>query len=267
MAATGLAYLELARAKFLAMLAYRVNYWSGVIIYSVNIGAYYFIWQAVYSGRDRLGGLTAAQMTTYLAVAWMSRAFWFNNLDREIAAEVRDGTVAMELIRPYSYIVGKLAGALGEGIFRLVFFAVPGMALASLVFPVRLPRDPAVWGPFALAILMSFCVNSLLNVITGLGAFFLLNNAGLMHAKRVAVDLLSGLYLPLTFYPEAVQAALRWLPFQAIGYLPSLAFAGVLRGEALARALWVQVAWIAVLGGAAALLWRLASRRLVVQGG
>lgn len=267
MRATGLAYLELARVKFLTMLAYRVNYWSGVIIYTINIGVYYFFWQAVYAGRQELGGLTAGQMTSYLAVAWMARAFWFNNLDRELAAEIRDGTVAVQLVRPYNYLLGKLSGALGEGVFRLLFFAVPGMAVACLLFPVRLPDRPAVWLPFALAVFMSFCVNSLLNVLTGLGAFFLLNNSGLMHAKRVAVDLLSGLYLPLSFYPEAVQAVLRWLPFQAVGYLPSLAFAGVLRGEALARALLVQAAWIAVLAVAASALWRLARRRLVVQGG
>ncbi len=261
------AYLELARVRFLAMLAYRVNYWSGVIIYTVNIGAYHFFWQAVYAGRQELGGLTAAQMTSYLAVAWMARAFYFNNLDREIAAEIRDGTVAVQLIRPYSYILCKLAGALGEGLFRLLFFALPGLALAWLVFPVRLPGDPAVWAPFTAALALSFGVNSLFNVITGLLAFFLLNNSGLMHAKRVAVDLLSGLYLPLGFYPEPVRTVLGWLPFQAIGYVPSLAFAGALRGEALARALLLQVCWIAVLGLLAALLWRLAGRRLVVQGG
>lgn len=35
-------YMELIRMRFLTMLAYRVNYYSGIIIYAINIGAYYF---------------------------------------------------------------------------------------------------------------------------------------------------------------------------------------------------------------------------------
>lgn len=260
------AYLELARVRFLGMLAHRVNYWSGVGVYIVYIGAYYFLWQAVYAGREALGGLTGAQMTSYLAVGWIARAFWFNNLDREIARDIREGQVAIELVRPYNYILAKLAGALGEGLFRFLFFALPGMAVATWLFPVRLPA-PGVWPPFMLALFLSFAVSSLVNVITGLAAFFLINNSGLMHTKRVLVDLLSGLYLPLSLYPLWAREALGLLPFQAIAYLPNLAFAGGLPGPALPAMLAVQAAWIAGLAAVAALLWRLARRRLVVQGG
>ena len=30
-------------------------------------------------------------MTTYIAIAWMARAFYFNNIDREIAMEIQEG--------------------------------------------------------------------------------------------------------------------------------------------------------------------------------
>ena len=43
-------------------------------------------------------------MTTYVAVAWMARAFYFNNIDREMAIEIMEGKVAIELIRPYNYL-------------------------------------------------------------------------------------------------------------------------------------------------------------------
>ncbi len=62
---------------------------------------------AIYGDSQSLGGLTPGQMATYIAIAGMSRAFYFNNLDREIAQEIRDGTVAIELIRPYHYLMGE----------------------------------------------------------------------------------------------------------------------------------------------------------------
>lgn len=97
------AYLDIIRIRFLMMLAYRVNYYSGIIIYAINIGAYYFLWKAIYGSKELLGGMTVTQMTTYVAVSWMARAFYFNNLDREIANEIKDGSVAIQFIRPYNY--------------------------------------------------------------------------------------------------------------------------------------------------------------------
>lgn len=54
--------------------------------------------------------------------------------------------------------------------------------------------------------------------------FFLFNNAGLMRAKRVVIDLFSGLLLPISFYPLWAQEIMQFLPFQAISYVPSLIF-------------------------------------------
>src|SRR5689334_5881697 len=114
----GKLYAELIRMRFLTLLAYRVNYYSGIIIYGINIGAYYFLWGAIYGNQSNLANLSAMQMTAYVAISWMSRAFYFNNIDQEIAQDVREGKVAIEMIRPYNYLSVKAAQALGEGIFR-----------------------------------------------------------------------------------------------------------------------------------------------------
>ncbi len=119
-------YIEMIRIRFLMMLAYRTNYYSGILIYSINIGAYYFLWQAIYGAKDRIEGLSVIQMTTYMAVAWMARAFYFNNIDREIAQEIKEGKVAVELIRPYHYLGMKTMQGLGEGIFRSFSFLCRG---------------------------------------------------------------------------------------------------------------------------------------------
>lgn len=93
-------YIEMIRIRFLMMLAYRTNYYTGILIYCINIGAYYFLWSAIYSGKSSIQGMSIEQMTTYVAVSWMARAFYFNNIDREIAMEIKEGKVAIELIRP-----------------------------------------------------------------------------------------------------------------------------------------------------------------------
>lgn len=261
------AYRDIIRMRFLMMLAYRVNYYSGIIIYALNIGAYYFLWKAIYGSKELLGGMTLSQMTTYVAVSWMARAFYFNNLDREIANEIKDGSVAIQFIRPYNYIIVKMMQGLGEGLFRLLLFTTPGMVVVSLLFPVQLPTDPAVWALFLVMLFFSFLINSQINIITGLFAFFLENNEGMMRMKRVAVDLFSGLVVPMSFFPGWAEAVMKVLPFQAITYLPGSVFTGKVTGDAAYQVLGVQVVWFVLLIGPLWLLWRGARTRLFVQGG
>lgn len=260
-------YLDLIRIRFLTMLAYRVNYYSGIIIYSINIGAYYFLWKAIYGDAESLGGFTVAEMTTYVAISWMARAFYFNNLDREIAREIKDGSVAIQLIRPYRYLVVKTMEGFGEGLFRLLMFSVPGMCLALLLFPVQLPTDAGKWLLFMLMLFFSFLINTQINLLTGLFAFFVENNEGMMRLKRVSVDLFSGLIIPISFFPVWAETLLKWLPFQAITYLPSSVITGRIEGAEAYAALGTQIVWFVLLIIPIFGVWRLARKRLIVQGG
>ncbi|WP_123043411.1 ABC transporter permease [Cohnella candidum] len=261
------AYLDLIRIRFLMMLAYRVNYYSGIIIYAINIGAYYFTWKAIYGNAETLAGFTIGQMTTYVAVSWMARAFYFNNLDREIANDIRDGSVAVQMTRPYNYLLVKMMQGFGEGLFRISLFMLPGMIVVSLIFPVQLPTDPFRWVLFFVMIWFSFLINSQLNILTGLFAFFVENNEGLMRMKRVAVDLFSGVIIPVAFFPLWAKTVLEWTPFPAITYLPSSVFTGRMSGAEAWQALLIQVIWFAVLIVPILAMWRASRRRLFVQGG
>jgi ABC-2 type transport system permease protein len=260
-------YMEIVRMRFLMMLAYRVNYYSGILVYTINIGAYYFLWKAVYGSTPNLAGFTIAQMTTYVAVTWMARAFYFNNLDRELSNEIKDGSVAIQMIRPYNYLVVKMMQGFGEGIFRFFLFSIPGMIVVTLLFPVHLPADTARWTVFLLMLVFSFIINSQVNIIVGLLTFFIENNEGLMRMKRVLVDLMSGVVVPMSFMPLWAKPIINALPFQSIAYLPASVITGRIASTQMWHTLWIPVGWsigllIPIFG-----LWRIARKRLFVQGG
>ena len=260
-------YLEMIRIRFLMMLAYRTNYYTGILIYSINIGAYYFLWAAIYGGKEQIEGLSVVQMTTYVAISWMARAFYFNNLDREMAQEIMEGKVAVELIRPYNYLGMKTMQGLGEGIFRLFFFSAPGLIIVYFVFPIQFSWDPGVWLLFALSIVLSFFINTELNLLTGITTFFLYNNAGLIRAKRVLIDLFSGLLLPISFFPGWAQAIMKYLPFQGISYTPSMIFTKGFSQQQAIAAIGQQLIWVILLLLPIYLLWNVAKKQLIIQGG
>ncbi|WP_075980265.1 ABC transporter permease [Bacillus massilinigeriensis] len=260
-------YIEMIRIRFLMMLAYRTNYYTGILIYCINIGAYYFLWQAIYGGRDQIEGLSVSQMTTYVAIAWMARAFYFNNLDREMATEIMEGKVAVELIRPYNYLTMKTMQGLGEGIFRLLFFSVPGMLIVSILFPLEISADLSTWGLFGFSILLSFFINTEINILTGITTFFLYNNSGLIRSKRVLIDLFSGLLIPISFFPLWAQKVFEYLPFQGISYVPSMIFSHGFNGNEAIHAILVQATWVIILILPIQVLWQLAKKQMIIQGG
>ena len=54
-------YIEMIRIRFLMMLAYRTNYYSGILIYSINIGAYYFLWRLFIVDKESIQGMSVAK--------------------------------------------------------------------------------------------------------------------------------------------------------------------------------------------------------------
>ncbi|UXH45978.1 ABC-2 family transporter protein [Rossellomorea vietnamensis] len=260
-------YIEMIRIRFLMMLAYRTNYYSGILIYSINIGAYYFLWQAIYGGKQDIEGLSIIQMTTYVAVSWMARAFYFNNIDREIAQEIKEGKVAVEFIRPYNYLGMKTMQGLGEGVFRLVFFSFPGMFIVSLIFPLQIGTGFDTIGLFAISILFSFIINTQINLLTGITTFFLFNNDGLIRAKRVVIDLFSGLLLPIHFFPLWAQNVMEYLPFQSISYVPSMIFTNGFTTSEAFNAIMMQGLWSLLLLIPIKVLWVMAKKQMIIQGG
>lgn len=264
---TVMLYHELIRMEFINNLAYRSSYFTGIFNYSIQMGAYFFLWDAIFTGRRMLGGMNKEQMLTYVIIAWVVRSFYFSNLDRQIANEIQQGKIALELIRPYNYQMVKYARAFGESIFRVLFFALPSGILMYMLHPYGLPPGPVSALYFAAAAVLSFFINAQLSLIAGMFAFFTQSISGIYRAKRVVMDLFSGLLLPISFYPDWAQQVIKLLPFQSVSYLPNLIYLGKIKGWAALQVLSVQAFWIAALYIAGALFWRYAVRHIVVQGG
>jgi ABC-2 type transport system permease protein len=161
----------------------------------------------------------------------------------------------------------KTMQGLGEGIFRLLFLSLPGIFFVALFLPLRFPTDVHTWMFFTLSIVFSFIINSELNLLAGIVTFFTLNNEGLLRAKRFVIDLFSGLILPISFYPDWAQAAMKYFPFQGISYIPSMIVTESFQGQAIIHGLLFQLVWCVLLLIPIQLLWRAAKKQLVIQGG
>ena len=94
-----------------------------------------------------------------------------------------------------------------------------------------------------------------------------MNIWGFSILKTSIIKFFSGSLIPLAFFPEIVRNIFEQLPFASLVYTPVMIYMGKLKGIDLAFAFGKQIAWIIVFVVIAKLMWRLAEKRLAVQGG
>jgi ABC-2 type transport system permease protein len=260
-------YLEFSRVGFVNILAFRLRYFTGIITYFLNVTVYYFIWTAVFRSAPSLAGYTLAQIITYVSVGWIIRSFYWNTIDQEMAYEVIEGKIAMDFIKPVSIQWMWICRAMGESAFRLGLLTLPTAAVVAEVFPIERPSSRENFLLFLIGVLGSFFLMGAINFMIGTCAIPLKSILALIRAKFWLIELLSGLLIPISFFPRAGQRIMAWLPFEHIAYTPLRIYLGKLdRSEAL-RALAIEWLWVAALLLLAHIWWERASRKITIHGG
>ena len=260
-------YWAFARVGFVNTLAFRLRYYTGIVTYFIYVSVYYFIWKAIYEHSTSIEGFDFAHLLTYIGVGWIIRSFYFNNIDQDLAYQVMEGRLAMDLIKPVNIQMMYVARAAGESVFRLALLTIPTAVVLFLVYPLRLPASVGHAGAFLVSVVLSFLIVAAINFAVGTFALRLQSILGLLRAKFFLLELFSGLLLPMTFFPHMVQKILALMPFQYISYVPMLIYLGKLSGGGLARAIAIQIFWVAVLLAIGDGLWRWSTRKLIIQGG
>lgn len=261
-------YLAFTRMSFLELLAYRLRYYTGVVTYLLHVSVYYFIWSAIFEHRGgSIAGFRFQEMVTYIAVGWVTRAFYFNNIDWDMAEDIIEGRIAAELTRPVDYQVVQYASALGEALFRFLLFALPISVVICAVFPVRPPSSAASGAAFVASLLLSLLIFSGINFIVGVAAVHLKSIMGLIRAKQFIMQFMSGLLIPLPMFPDLAERILETLPFAGMAHYPLQIYLGKIHGAQVGWALTVQALWAVALFIIGSALWRDSTRRMTIQGG
>jgi ABC-2 type transport system permease protein len=260
-------YMEFGRVGFVNALAYRLRYFTGIVTYFIYVSVYYFIWKAIYEHSKSIEGFDFSHLLTYIGVGWIIRSFYFNNIDQELAYQVIEGRLAMDLIKPVNIQLMYVARAAGESVFRLVLLTAPTALLLFIVFPLRLPSSARHMAVFVVSVALSFLIVAAVNFIVGTFALRLQSILGLLRAKFFLLELFSGLLLPISFFPGIFQRIFGVLPFEYISYVPMLIYLGKLNGSSLLRGICIQIFWVAVLLAIGNAMWSWSSRKVTIQGG
>jgi ABC-2 type transport system permease protein len=259
---------EVARRSFRRWATYRSATAAGVFTNTVFGFIQAYVLLAMFHSRARVGGFDPVRAVTFVFVTqgllMMMAVFnW-----QEIALRIRSGDVVADLYRPVDFETYWMAQDLGRAAFQAIFRGLPPFLLGSLVFTLRLSGAPGDWLVFLVALLLGWMVSFLVRFLVNLTAFWLLDVRGPLQIVMTVWLFLSGFVLPITFFPHWLEVVARASPFAAVAELPVEVLLGLHHGAGeTARVLADQVAWIAILWAASRVALRVATRKVVIQGG
>jgi len=260
-------YVEYLRISFQTILAYRARYFVGIFTYLVHVAVYYFIYKALFANTGTIKGYNLTEMVTYISVGWIAKSFYLNYIDHDLSADVRMGQIAMDLIKPIDFQLMYYFRGYGQSLFRILLFTPPIVLVTILVFPIQGPASLLHLVLFLFSTFLSALIYLGFNYLFGLLAVFFLSIEGVLYPKNLMIELFSGLLIPIDWFPVWFQTLSMFLPFQTIAFVPLSIYLGRLEGTGLAGALGLQLFWAVFLFVAGRVLWSIAQRRILVQGG
>jgi ABC-2 type transport system permease protein len=258
-------YIAIVKINLLNNLAYpaEIATRSGMIL--VFMIVFFQLWQVTYadSGARILNGLTLRDIMWYLLLA-ETLELGRPRLAKAISEQVKDGSIAYLLNKPYNFLLYQLSIGFGESLPRMGLLFIVGGALVWVMAgpPPEISNWPLAFIALIGAWLLHFCFNGLI----GLAAFVAEEVAPFEWIYQKFVFILGGMLIPLDFYPGWLQAVAKCLPFAYMMYGPARLF---VRPEAslFAQIVTGQIFWLAVIGGLLAVTYMRGVRRLAINGG
>jgi ABC-2 type transport system permease protein len=232
----------------------------------------FYLWKAVYlnSGKTDLNGFTINNMLIYVFISTIVTRLISSNVDGVIAEEIRNGSIAMNLIKPINYFVRLLFESFGGVLYQFFFIVLP-IWIGMEIFKFNILHENVTGIStiilFLVSIVFGFAINFLINFAFGLMSFFVLNLWGFRQLKAVIITFLSGAVIPIAFFPEGIQKIINFLPFSSLVYSPTLIYLGKIQGFSLVEALLIQCFWTVLLAVLIYNLWKRAVTRLTISGG
>ncbi len=260
------AWIEYARVHIRKAYTYRFNVVIAFLLTGITIYLLTVIWRSAYGEQRVVDGIALEQMLVYLTIANLQVRFLSQEVDEDIRDRIREGQIAFDLNRPAAYPGQLMAGAVGDMIGALPFLIV-ALPVAFIAGELRPPDSIETGLAYLGSLLLAWIVAVQLNLLIGLTAFWTLEMTGFQMIYRLVANFATGALIPLWFMPDAVEAVVRVLPFQAIAFIPVSIYVGAPATGSVPAAIGLQVLWIGLLTLGIRWIWSRAIHHTVIQGG
>ncbi|MGN1295771.1 MAG: ABC transporter permease [Bacilli bacterium] len=285
-------YLPFARASFLDLLAYKFTIFCWLIVDILSILVSFFVWTAVFSSSSLSGGIpldqvningfTYKEMISYVVIIFLfSVCVNTSNTMDSICNEVKDGSIAMQLIKPISYRIRFIFSSLGTLVSINLLMGLPLLIISYLVLSLcgfipflGVGNLLIRCGLFFVSEIIACLLTDSFNYIFGIFSFYTLASFGLFNIKNGIQNFLSGTLIPMTFMKNSSWGVVRsigmvldYSPFVYMAQYPTYILMGKIDYMTSVNSLLIALCWLLVFELIGHLLYSNAIKKVIIQGG
>lgn len=248
-------------------LAYTWDALSQGVFVIIFVFVFSQLWKTTFALQNTtvINGLTLNMTIWYFVWAELVQLSKINPVSA-MQNEVKDGTLAYTLGRPYNYVLYHFFMGLGSVAIRMLVILTLGSITAFLLAGPLYSFRPITLPGLLLVTLLAFILDYCIVALIGLLAFFFEDVAAfrLIYSKTVFV--LGGLLIPVDFLPDSIQGTARILPFNLVVYAPAKLFVKWETPQFF-QIIVLQLVWISIMAAILALTYRYGARRVSINGG
>lgn len=259
------AYPTLLRVGFADAVAYRVEFLIWILTTNMPL-VMLALWTAV--ARDApVGRFGQAEFTAYFLAGLLVRLLTGCWVGYELSMDIRQGTLAMRLLRPLHPLVAYSAENLAALPLRgLVSLPLVGVLLL-VTAPGQLTHDPLLLVIFVLGVGLAWLMTFLIQACIGALGLHLESAMSIAQLYFGLFSVFSGYLIPLELFPAWLRRITAVLPFRfQLGFPVETVVGHLSRTEALQQ-LAGSLGWCAALFAALHLIWSTGVRRYQAFGG
>lgn len=263
--ATVRALPTLLRVGFADAVAYRAEMIVWVLATTMPL-VMLALWTTVAQGAP-IGRFGEPQFIAYFLATFIVRQLTGSWAFYEMNFEVRNGTLAMRLLRPVHPLLAYAAEGLAAMPMRFVVSLPVAFIALALVGRTAVAHDPWTWVLWVVSVAGAWLLTLFVNLVIGSLALFVESTMKLMDAWLVFYFVLSGYLIPVDLFPHALRIVVDWLPFRYQIGLPVELMTGA-HGHGTALTLLArQWAWVGVGAAVTSVAWQRGVRRFAAYGG
>ena len=261
------ACLQIVKVSFMEQVAFRVNTVMIVIAYPIIVFANYFLFGSLYDHSEEIAGYAFPEIFTYISVVWFVRTFYAARIERIIGSKIRNGDISLDLLRPLRISAIYFSLAVGKVAHRILFITLPVALICLLLEPLLPPAGLVSFLFFLWSVLCGFLYTFLIGYAVGISCFHLGYHIDLTWTVELVIGLLSGLVVPLRFFPQWLETIVLLLPFHHLYYTPAQAYIGEIPPSDFGAVFLSQMFGLLILFAVAKAVEITGFRKLVIQGG
>lgn len=266
-----MAYYIIAMSQFMRRIAYKGSFIVGICSRFLKIFLYCFLWSAIYeSSRDAyINEFTEREMIMYVIISATISDIIMSEVAKKIADDVREGALALKLVKPINYKANLLSMCLGDYLHKVLFWGVPVFTGIDIYMngKLQLGARVIVLLLFLFSIICSYFLYALFDFMFGMLSIKTTYSFGMLIIKDAVFAFVSGQMIPYSFMPSILADILHFLPFSSMVYTPVMIFLGKYTIYEINIYILNQLFWILILHSIGNVMWKKYIQQITILGG